>query len=344
MQIKLVISIGMRKYKSLAIEIRFSCFPFVTACTTMSSSNLQFLESIQWFLIPFGICVFNIRTEPKIKLKTRPFHIVYVLIVVFGTIIGLCKLHFELKNKNNPSNGGLAVTILFVIALMMAGSLALLMLFSLANRKCQMSLLRRIDSFDRQLHEHITYRIDVPMLRNNFISYLFLFILFEVLMFIAVYFKYYDNTTLLMFFVFYFVSDISFTAHTMYVLMYGQYLVNRYGILMRQLNNIFATKCQSMRKRFAVLMVLYEQLFQLQLLVMECFGSILLFTIVFHSIAITVSVYVLITDISARPELIGYSVVNSLSWMIPYLVRIIQIASTYERVASQVCSIETDWR
>lgn len=335
----------MRKYKLLATKIRFSCSSFVTACTTMCSSNLQFLESIQWFLIPFGICVFNIRTEPKIKLKTRPFHIVYVLIVVFGTIIGLCKLHFELKNKNNLFNGGLAVTILFVIALMMASSLALLMLFSLANRKCQMSLLRRIDAFDRQLHEHITYRIDVPMLRTNFISYMFLFILFEVLVCITqVFFKYYDNTTLLIFFVFYFVSDISFTAHTTYVLMYGQYLVNRYGILMRQLNNIFATKCQSMHKRFAVLMVLYEQLFQLQLLVMECFGSILLFTIVFHSIAITVSVYVLITDISARPELIGYSVVNSLSWMIPYLVRIIQIASTFETVASQVRSIETDWR
>lgn len=163
------------------------------------------------------------------------------------------------------------------------------------------------------------------------------FILYEVLLYVTqVFFKYYGNTHLLLFFVFYCVSDVSFTAHTAYVVMYGKYLINRYGTLNRHMKVLLNAKRQPLQKRFSLLMSLYEKLFRVQLLVVECFGSVLLFTIEFHVIAITVSVYVFINDISTDFDRFGYYAVTYICWMTPYYVRIFHIASTFANVSSQV--------
>lgn len=242
------------------------------------------------------------------------------------------------RMENSPLfDRGLSGTVIFSIALIMANSSILLTLFSICNRRNQILLLRKIEIFDRRMHQKLDFSIDWRTHRINFIWYMFVFIFYEILLFITqVIFNYYDDTYLLLFFAFYSVSDIFFAAHTAYVTFYGSYLINRYGALNEQLKIISNVTRAPMARRFSMLTSLYDKLFQLQLLVMECFGSILLFTIVFHVIAITASVYVLINNISSESNRVDYYFVIYVSWMLPYYVRICQIATVFASVTSQV--------
>lgn len=301
------------------------------------SSYLHFLESIKILLHMFGICAFDISTKSGLKIETRPIHIMLIVAVILGNMVALFAIGFEKLGSHQLFVHGLSGAVLFSIALVMAGSSFLLTLFSLGNRRNQISLLRKIDAFDRGMHEHVTFHINCRKLRSNFISHMLVFGFYEVLLFITqVTFKYYESTKLLLFFVFYCVSDVFFTAHIAYVVMYGKYLINRYGIMNQDLRMILRTQRHPIRRRFASLLSMYEKLFQLQLLMVECFGSILLFTIGFHVVAITVSVYVFINDISTHFDRFNYFVVTYVSWMLPYFARISHIASTSATVESQV--------
>lgn len=285
----------------------------------------------------FGICVFDISTKSGTKIGTRPIHILLIIAMIFGNILGLFAIGIGKLEKHRLFDHGLSGTVLFSIATIMASSTFLLMLFSLGNRRRQMSLLRKIDAFDRQMPENVIFHNHWRKHRNNFVSHIFVFVLYDVLLFISqIIFKYYDSIHLLLFFVFYSVSDVAFTAHTSYVIMYGRYLITRYFTLNQQLKIMLTIKRQPIRKRFSMLISLYEKLFRMQLLVGECFGSILLFTVAFHGTAVTVSTYVFINDISTHFEQFNYYVVAYVSWMLPYYVRIYHIASTFATVTSQV--------
>lgn len=301
------------------------------------SSFLNFLESIKLFLFLFGICAFDISTKSGIKIETRPIHIVLIVAVIFGSIFGIFTIGINKFENHRLFYNGLSGAVLFSIALTMAGSSFLLPLFSLGNRKSQILLLRKIGEFDRRMHENFTFHIESRKYRTNLIAHMFAFVLYEVLLFVTqVIFKYHADTHLLLFFTFYSASDVSFSAHTAYVISHGKYLINRYGVLNHHLKIILNAKRQPMRKKYSLLMSLYEKLFQLQLLAMECFGSILLFTIIFHMIAITVSVYVFINGISTDFERFSYYVMTYATWLLPYYVRICYIASTFATVTSQV--------
>lgn len=302
------------------------------------ASFLHFLESIKFFLFLFGICVFDITTKSEIKIKTRPLHVVLIITMIFANIFGLFTA-IKIDNLRNHQlfHHGLSGTMLFLLALVMAGSSLLLLLFSLANRKNQILLLRKIDAFDRRMHECVTFRTDCRKRGATFVSHMFVFILYEVVLFVTqVVLKYFGDTSLILFFAFYAVSDVKFSAHILHVIVYGRYLIHRYGTLNKHLKIILSAKRQPVCKRFSMLMSFYEQVFQLQLLVMKCFGSILLFTVMFHMVAITVSVYVFINDISTDFDRFYYYLVTFITWMLPYFVRIFYIASTFATVTSQV--------
>lgn len=303
------------------------------------SSYLHFFESIKILLFLFGICPFDISTKSGLQIETRLIHILLIVAVILANMVAFFTIAVNKLGSHRLFDHGLSGAVLFSVALIMAASSFLLMLFSLANRKNQISLLRKIDAFDRRMREHVTFHVDCRKLRSDFISHMLVFGLYEVLLFITQvtvkYYKY-DSTQVLLFFVFYSVSDVFFTAHIAYVTMYGKYLISRYGILNRDLKIILRTRRRPIQKRFTSLMSLYEKLFQLQLLVVECFGSILLFTIGFHVVAITVSVYVFINDISTHFDRFGYFVVTYVSWMLPYFVRILHIATTSATIESQV--------
>lgn len=303
------------------------------------SSYLHFLESIKILLLLFGICPFDISTKSGLKIETRPIHIVMIVAVILANMVAFFTIAVDRLGSHRLFDHGLSGAVLFSVALIMAASSFLLMLFSLTNRRNQISLLRKIDAFDRRMREHVTFHIDCRKLRIDFISHVFVSCLYEVLLFLTqVTFKYntYESTQLFLFFVFYSVSDVFFSAHIAYVTMYGKYLINRYGILNRDLKIILRTKRRPIRKRFTSLMSLYEKLFQLQLLVVECFGSILLFTIGFHVTTITVSLYVVVKDIWTHFDRFGYFLVTYGTWMLPYFIRILHIATTSATIESQV--------
>lgn len=302
------------------------------------ASFLRFLESIKLFLFLFGICIFDISTKSGIKIETRPIHIVLIVVVFAGYIVGLSTVRVGDLGNYGSFNKGLSGAVLFSVALIMAASSFLLMLFSLSNRKNQISLLRKIAAFDQKMCENVAFRIHRRKHRTSAMSHMIVYVIYEVLLFVTqVMLKYHDNVHLLLFFVFYCVSDVSLTAHSMYVIMFGKFLINRYDVLNHELKTILTVKGRPIRKRFSLLISLYEKLFRLQLLVAECFGTLLLFVIAFHTIAFTVSFYVFMNDILIDFKRFFYYQLTYVSWMLPYYVRIIYIASTFETVTSQVC-------
>lgn len=303
------------------------------------TSFLRFLESIKIFLFLFGICAFDISTKSGTKIETRPIHTALIVVAIVGYIFGLVTIGVDKLADYRLFYSGLSGAVLLSVSLTMASSFVLLLLFALVNRNSQIQLLRKIDVFDRQMHENVKFHIDSRKYRANLIAHMIVFVLYEMLLFVTqVMFKYNDDSHLMLFFTLYAVSDVTLTAHTAYVILFGKFLMNRYTTLNQQLKIILNPKCQSKRKKFRMLMSLYEKLFRLQMNVMDCFGSMLLFSIMFHMVAITVSVYVLINDISAEFHRLSYYVVTFISWTLPYFVRISHISSTFAKVQSQVCS------
>lgn len=296
---------------------------------------LKRMQSYNILLFLLAICPFWIEAK-TLKIHSKCLHRLFI--VAFLVIYELLSWHFEVQKvyKNPLFDDGMSGAAIFAIAYLMIRSVTILALFSLATRQRHIKLLYKIKNLDLKLQEKYQFAVKHNQIRRSFLIIYISTILYEVFLYVTqVILRYHNDVQLFLFFLLYHVADIWYTTHVFYISYFGVVVRVRYELLGRRLKTVLQSKWKPIQKQFISLRRVYDHCFQIQTLIVETFGTTLLFTILYHSVVLAISVYALIKNITRNDEYIMLFVMF-ISWILPYLYRMVWLAHIYASVGWQV--------
>lgn len=301
-------------------------------------SFVKYLESINTLMFVYLLGIVRVDATAK-KFETKRIHVIALAVFIVAYELILVALYVLQTGHSFIWRDGISGKARYICAFLMVQSYPTFAIFAIINRKTHVLLVKKIDKFEDLMRLKCNFVVERAPTRNKTAVLFAVFFLYELYIFISqTLISRYNNVPLMIFSILYSISDLCFTAQIFYAAFYGYFLINRYESINTHFKAILKVKGGSIRKRLSVIFILYEDLFEIQLLIVEVFGSMLLYAILFHSVAFTVVVYMIINSIlsnSEHDQIIRILLLYFL-WMLPYFTRIFIITNNYATVGMQV--------
>lgn len=296
---------------------------------------MSVLESFATINRPlFLVCVCPFLVDQKSsRLITRFSHIFYIIInlIVFEAFLWL-SVSSEIE-KYNPDEHTLSGLFVYVTALFMVRSYSALAIFSLLNRYDQIRLLERIvESDDGIEKDAFALRISNEKLSRNFLMQYSSIVLYVCITLLISTIVFVDDLPRFLFIICYAMADITFTVYVFYVAYCGRLITKRYELFNKHFEAaMLATTLDE--DIYIDLLRKYEGLFRLESRLQKAFGAIVLFTIFYHSVAIAISVYVIIIELNYVSD---GTIFLYIVWTLPYIIRMTVLGHVFDVFGSQV--------
>lgn len=292
------------------------------------STVIECFESTNNFLICLTICPFLLSRggrRSEFRLTPIAFHLtflsLYVIVLLISAYYTFMYANFVFTKLSECS--------IVITYIMLAQSFPIGVIISLINRKNQIKLFYKIDRFDmsiqatlcRSLKNNAHFRRMVCLSGSS--------IIYSYLMYIisAIYFE--DNFPTIIFYACCTHSEIFFSVYLLYISLWGHLYVHRITIVNDNLQRLLQQPIV-LHTALESLLGIYQHLFEIRALIERTFGSILFYTIFYHSLTIAVAIYTLVYGCLMHGENFYENLITGMAWMMPlcwrgwYLVHVFQ--------------------
>lgn len=280
------------------------------------------------------ICPFRLDKTTG-KLHSKWHHVLYpILSLLFYEVILLFSSYFKFSHgalvQTNLSQGSILIT-----WVMLARSFSIGVILSLLNRNNQIELFYKLLRFDRSVMVKLNRSISFHEPVRTFIWTCISTAIYNYLIyvFLAIYFN--DNVCTVIFYLCCTHSDVYFSIYLLYVVFWGKLYVKRFNVVNDALHSLLLRR-RILHKALENVLELYTELWEIRRLIETTFGSILFYTIFYHSLTIAVAVYALINSCVIHVKNFYEDLLVDTSWLFPLFLRGWYLGQVYELFGNQV--------
>lgn len=269
------------------------------------------------FLAYLCICPFHIDKRTG-KLESCRRHIVYHMcsLVIYECVL-LFSAYFKFLHGMHTSLSQGSVLITWI---MLARSFTIGVLLSLANRNGQIALFNRFDAFDRLARILLNRSLGYNHLIRQMILINYTVFSYNYVVYIALALYYKDNFNTVLFYMCCTHADVYFSIYLLYISFWAKLYVQRLMAVNDGLERLLHRR-RILHKAMENLLDLYNDIFDIRSLIEKTFGSILFYTIFYHSLTIAVAIYALINSCMLNVHNFYEDLVSGLLWLVPLCLR-----------------------
>lgn len=306
------------------------------------SNLIDSFASTNTFLSYLCICPFKFNSVTK-RLECHRYHIIYhILSLILYEIILLISAYNKFMHgmlvQTNLSQGSVLIT-----WVMLARSFTIGVILSLANHTNQIELFNKLCRFDRNLmvtlHRQMTYTKSIRHLAK--LSTMVVIYNYAIYIILAIYYN--DNLCTIIFYACCTHADVYFSIYLLYISFWGKLYTYRFSTINDALRRLFEQP-RIFHKTMENILQLYNEISEIREAIEQTFGSIIFYTIFYHSLTIAVAIYAIINSCIIHVDNLYEDLVVGLTWLIPLGLRgwyLVCVFDTFgEQVANACCDGE----
>lgn len=286
------------------------------------------------FLSLYCICPFHLDKQCH-KLRSRPCHIIYhILCLLLYEVILLFSAYFKFMHgvfiQTNLSQGSILIT-----WVMLARSFTIGVILSLCNRNNQIHLFYKIVKFDKSIRSKLNQSMPYVQPMQSFVALIYVAVIYNYSIYVILAFYYSDNLATVVFYMCCTHADVYFSIYLLYIAYWGKIYADRFDVI-NDAFRVLLRRPRILHNALENMLELYNDLFDIYRWIGKTFGSIMFYTIFYHSLTIAVATYALINSCVIHVSNLVEDLVVSLLWMIPICLRVWYLVHTYESFGMKV--------
>lgn len=300
-------------------------------------SFLSIFASINSPLFLLCVCPFTVNYNTN-RLHTDYGHIFYIALVVLAYETVLWFVMYSELSTFQFANYSMSELLLNLSALSMVFSFLINIFASLQSRLAQMDIIHGLVNLDKHYPDD-QFEIDVACQKScqKFRRQLVIIAVYKMVSLLGTIIFVANTVSRSLFFVCYSISDGIFTVYINYIAFCGQMVILRY--------EIFIKRFQTILKGFTInpnqyvdLLHNLNALFAMKERLYRAFGSMILYTIFYHSLTMAVAVYAIIITLNRLDDFLIICIMLFLYflWTLPYFGRVYVLGHVYDAFGLQV--------
>lgn len=269
------------------------------------------------------------------KLHSKWQHIFYSIVnLLIYEVILLLSAYFKFSHgvlvQSNLSQGSILIS-----WTMLARSFTIGVILSLCNRHNQVKLFYKLLSFDQSVMVKLNRSISIHKPIRILIWTSFLAAIYNYSIYIALAYYFNDNLCSVTFYLCCTHSDVYFSVYLLYIAFWGKLYLKRFALINDALHHLLL-RPRIFHKALENILELYNEVAEISQLIETTFGSILFYTILYHSLTMAVGVYALINNCIIHVQNVYEDLLVNVLWLFPLCLRGWHLAQIYELFGEQV--------